>query len=198
MMSEVVGEFRAPCRSPEIESLSLRFSPGSIPIKQRWRNNGLSADFLADYVSTFFPRLEADPSSGARRAEIAGAVAFIANELLENAMKYSLDSGSSSITITLQLDHERIDLWECNTVAPAQGKKFRDFIERLAGSDPDAFYLEQLERSAEGAQSGLGFLTMINDYAACLAWKFDHLPDHTVKDAPSETMTVTTHVHLCI
>lgn len=193
-MSEVVGEFRAPCGSPEIESLSLRFLPGSAPIKQRWRNNGLSADFLADYVSTFFPRLEADPSSGDRRAEIAGAVAFIANELLENAMKYSLDSGTSPITITLQLDHERIDIWECNTTSLAQGKIFRDFIERLTNADPEAFYLEQLERNAQGPHSGLGFLTMFNDYAARLAWKFEP----GVENTASATMAVTTHVHLCI
>ena len=37
------------------EYLKIGFSPTSIPLQQRWRNNGLSADFLADYLSTFFP-----------------------------------------------------------------------------------------------------------------------------------------------
>ncbi len=36
------------------EFLKLGFSPGSSPLQQRWRNNGLSADFLADYLTTFF------------------------------------------------------------------------------------------------------------------------------------------------
>jgi hypothetical protein len=38
---------------PSQEYLILSFSPSSIPLKQRWRNNCLSADFLADYLSTF-------------------------------------------------------------------------------------------------------------------------------------------------
>jgi hypothetical protein len=33
------------------EYLKIGFSPTSIPIQQRWRNNGLSANFLADYLS---------------------------------------------------------------------------------------------------------------------------------------------------
>lgn len=39
------------------DELSLRFSPSSIPIKDRWRNNGLSADFMADYLTAFFPKM---------------------------------------------------------------------------------------------------------------------------------------------
>jgi hypothetical protein len=189
-MDWIMGEFRMPREEAEVESLTLRFSPGSIPIKQRWRNNGLSADFLADYVSTFFPRIEADPASEARRIEIGGAVKYIANELLENAMKYSMDTVSQPISIMLQLDHECIAFWETNAVGTAQWERFRAFIDRLAEVDPSAFYLEQLERSAEGGGSGLGFLTMINDYGARLAWQ--------VRSATSDTVTVTTHVYLAI
>ena len=39
---------------PSREYLILSFSPGSIPLQQRWHNNCLSADFLADYFGTFF------------------------------------------------------------------------------------------------------------------------------------------------
>lgn len=190
MEEETIGSYRAPHNEAEIESLSLRFSPISIPIKQRWRNNGLSADFLADYVSTFFPRVEDDPASETRRREISGAVKYIANELLENAMKYSAQLAGPPINILLQLDHERIAFWETNTMDVAQGERFRAFIEQLLANDPSAFYLEQLERSATGEGSGLGFLTMINDYAAQLAWRFTPTNPATV--------TVTTHVYLAI
>jgi hypothetical protein len=37
------------------EYLTLSFSPFSAPIRSRWRNNGVSADFLGDYVITFLP-----------------------------------------------------------------------------------------------------------------------------------------------
>ncbi|CAG0962523.1 hypothetical protein BURK2_00817 [Burkholderiales bacterium] len=190
MTEEIIGSYQTPRDEAQVESLSLRFSPISIPIKQRWRNNGLSADFLADYVATFFPRVEDDPASETRRREISGAVKYIANELLENAMKYSAQSAGPPITILLQLDHEKIAFWETNTMDRAQGERFRQFIGELLQSDPDAFYLEQLERSATGEGSGLGFLTMINDYAARLAWQFS--------PAGPEAITVTTHVHLAI
>lgn len=189
-MSVVIGTFEAPTEELQVESLTLRFSPSSIPLKQRWRNNGLSADFLAGYVTTFFPRVEDDPASEARREEIRGAVNYIANELLENAMKYSAEALAFPISIQLQLDSERIAFWESNTMAARQAEAFRTFITRLIDSDPSEMYIEQLERSAEGTSSGLGFLTMINDYSAQLAWKFD--------EAGDEAVTVTTHVVLAI
>ena len=155
-MSEIIGSFSQPRQELQVESLSLRFSPSSIPLKQRWRNNGLSADFLADYVTTFFPRVEDDPASEARRGEVQGAVNFR----------------------------------ETNTVGPKQAAVYRAFINRLVASDPNEMYLEQLEKSVDGDVSGLGFLTMINDYAATLAWMFEA--------TESGAVTVTTHVALAI
>ncbi len=189
-MNETIGTFRDPRAEAEVESLTLRFSPSSLPIKQRWRNNGLSADFLADYVATFFPRVEADPASEARRGAISGAVKYIANELLENAMKYSAEVSGRSISMLLQLDHEGIAFWQANTTEAGQCARFRAFVTRLGESDPGQFYLKQLERSAEGSGSGLGFLTMINDYNARLAWRFE--------DQAEGLVTVTTHVYLTI
>ena len=69
------------------EYLKIRFSPSPVPLQQRWRNNGLSAAFVADYLSTFF--LDQDPAVSACQVEIKGAFSYLANELLENAMKSS-------------------------------------------------------------------------------------------------------------
>ena len=53
-MTRVFGDYcEGLPESPEF--LIIGFSPGSIPLHQRWRNNGLSADFMADYLMTFFP-----------------------------------------------------------------------------------------------------------------------------------------------
>ncbi len=87
-MIEIFGDFSESKLNNE-EFLIIGFSPTSIPIKQRWRNNGLSADFVADYLTTFFPVSDEDPSTRERQVEIKGAVSYIANELLENAMKYN-------------------------------------------------------------------------------------------------------------
>jgi hypothetical protein len=158
---------------PDVESLTLRFLPGSVPIQQRWRNNGLSADFLADYVSTFFPLVENDPGSARRIAEMTAAVKFIANELLENGMKYAARTAHGPIAITLQLNQHSICFWESNRVEPDQLAQFKAFAQDVATQDPADLYMQQLEKSAEGQGSGLGFLTMINDYGAQLGWQFD-------------------------
>ena len=57
-------------------------------------------------------------------------------------------------------------------------------------------YIEQIEKNAMTNDdcSGLGFLTMINDYSAKLGWKFD-----TIKNNNSEpVLTVTTMVQIVI
>ena len=83
------------------EYLQIGFSPSSIPLQQRWRNNGLSADFLADYLSTFFPGNDAKTLD--KRAELMNAVSYVANELLENAMKFSYAPTKRSVSITMNL-----------------------------------------------------------------------------------------------
>ncbi|HSF76291.1 MAG TPA: ATP-binding protein, partial [Microcoleus sp.] len=71
-MTQIFGDFIEQPASQEY--LIMGFSPSSVPLKQRWRNNGLSADFLADYLTTFFPGNQDDPSTIERQAEIKSAV----------------------------------------------------------------------------------------------------------------------------
>lgn len=157
----------------DAESLNLSFWPGSVPLKQRWRNNGLSADFLGDYVTTFFPLDDNVPETRLRQAEIRGAVSFIANELLENAMKYHDPALPEPVTIQLGLDSEQIIFHAGNGIDEQAAETFRTFIAHLLDGDPGELYLQQLEGNAlSGQSSGLGYLTMINDYGAELAWRF--------------------------
>lgn len=188
-MTEVIGEF-SDSQEQLREGLELTFSPSSIPLKQRWRNNGLSADFLADYVTTFFPRVEDDPASHARQEDIRAAVNYIANELLENAMKYSEEHLAYPTTIRLVLTEDAILFTGANATSGERGRSFHDFVKELAVSDPNDMYVRQLERSVESGGSGLGLLTMINDYGARLAWRFEDLADGG--------MRVTTQVRLDI
>lgn len=188
-MSEVVGDFHEDGASI-IEGLELTFSPTSVPLKQRWRNNGLSADFMADYVGTFLPRDGDDPQALDRHEDIRGAIKYIANELLENGMKYSDDTLNQPIRMKLVLAADHIVFSESNAVAAGRLDRLRAFVEELAASDPGEMYVRQLERVAEGGGSGLGLLTMVNDYGARLGWKFDPLGDGG--------MRVTTQVRIAI
>ena len=175
------------------EHLEIGFSPTSIPIQQRWRNNGLSADFLADYLSTFFP---GDDSAAAEPyAELKSAVSYVANELLENAMKFSYAPSHHAIGLAMYLEAETISLYVTNSLDPHTVGAFQQLIERLLTEDTDTLYMEQLTHNAENdsaAGSGLGYLTMLHDYGVTLAWEFaSSLQDPDV-------VTVTTMARLSV
>lgn len=177
MMKEF-GQFHSLAPTEGSESLNLSFWPGTVPLQQRWRNNGLSADFLGDYVTTFFPLDDNDPTTRARQTEIRGAVSYIANELLENAMKFHDRTLSEPINISLHLDQDRIVFQESNGASAEATERYRLYIERLDASDPNELYLQQLEENAlSDSSAGLGYLTMINDYNAELAWRFEPATD---------------------
>lgn len=182
-MAETFGNYEdiSQARTQNQEYLNLSFSPSSIPIKQRWRNNGLSADFLGDYFTTFFPKSENDPASLRRQNEIKNAVSYIANELLENAMKFSDEHLNHPISIRLMLDKDRIIFSETNGVSREQADSFRTFINKVMSEDPNELYMQQLEENAmTDSSAGLGYLTMVNDYGAELAWHFEDVGDNGV------------------
>jgi hypothetical protein len=175
------------------EYLIIGFSPSSIPLKQRWRNNGLSADFMADYLATFFPSNEDDSSTIERQAEIKSAVSYIANELLENAMKFNNETSEYPIDIKLQLESDGVIFSVVNSISPQAVDKFQAYIQQLLASEPSELYIQQLEKNAADescTDCGLGLLTMLTDYTAKIGWKFQ-----TVHQDP-EVIAVTTLVQL--
>jgi hypothetical protein len=190
-MIQIFGDFIE--HSSSREYLIIGFSPSSIPLKQRWRNNGLSADFLADYLTTFFPRNDDEPLTVTRQAEVKSAVSYIANELLENAMKFNNENSAYPIDIKLQLESDGIIFSVANTIPPQAIGKFQEYIQKLLACDTSELYIQQLEKNAVDeslTDSGLGLLTMLNDYNVKIAWKFQ-----TVEQEP-EVITVTTIVQL--
>jgi len=169
--------------------LTLAFSPLSAPLRSRWRNNGLSADFLGDYVTTFLPANGSAPEAASRQNEIRYAVTYIANELLENAMKYHERDVDIPIGIHLELSGDQITVSASNGIGVGQAELYQVFVERILQHDAGDLLLKQLEDNAEGNESnksGLGLLTMVNDYGAQLGWRFE------VHPAYAEVMTVTT------
>ena len=177
------------------EYLKLAFSPLIAPLHERWRNNGLSADFLGDYVLTFLPKEGTLRSARIRQLELKHAVTYIANELLENAMKYHEHELDIPIGIYLELTSEQISVSASNGVNAAQAQRYREFIAKVLQGDPGELLIKQLEegaRCAESNNSCLGLLTMINDYGVQLGWRFDADP------VQSEFATVTTRAVLAL
>ena len=177
-MPQIFGDF-VESFPPAQDSLELSFTPNSFPIKKRWRSNRLSANFMADYFSNFLPVDENDPAQKRRIKESKGAVSYVANELLENAIKFN-DRGTNfkikfGIYFIEEADMTAV-LFATNSVSAEGLDKFQKFIQELLCSDPEKLYVQQIEKTAQeenSGESGLGFLTMINDYSAKLGWKFE-------------------------
>ena len=175
--SQNLGNFAE--RSSGSEYLTLAFSPTNAPLRSRWRNNGLSADFLGDYVTTFLPTRDGTGAVGNQQNEIRHAVAFIANELLENAMKYHERDVDIPVGIHLELTSDRIAVSVSNGIGAVQAERYSAFVADLLEGDAGDMLFRQQEESAksnESTMSGLGLLTMMNDYGAQLGWRFEIHP----------------------
>ncbi|MBL1174676.1 slr1658 superfamily regulator [Pantanalinema sp. GBBB05] len=172
---QTFGEFTDDIPASD-EYLTLHFSPSSAPRRRRWGNYGLSADFLGDYFAAFFPGDEVPDSKINRQDTVKAAVSYIANELLENAVKYNQDIENLPISISLYLYERQIIFHAINYAEYLRVEQYRQFITQLLSSDLDEFYMQQLEKTAAGSGgSSMGVLTMMNDYSARFGWKFEAL-----------------------
>src|ERR1700684_1013071 len=133
MISQTLGDFGE--RSSDSEYLTLAFSPTNAPLRSRWRNNGLSADFLGDYVTTFLPSDGSMTAPEGGQKEIKHAVTYIANELLENAMKYHEHSIDIPIGIHLELTGTQITVSATNGISNEQAQRYQAFVETILGED---------------------------------------------------------------
>ena len=198
MMTKIFGEFKDNIPKTHHEYLELGFSPTSLTVQQRWRNNGISADFVADYLTTFLPLYDANSQHKRRQTEIKAAINYIANELLENAMKFNYEPSEEPIKFSLHLlqgTPSTIVLSVSNGLSLNGVTRLQSFIQDFLGSDPDDFYMRQLERSATDSSihgSGMGFITIQNDYQAHLGWKF------RPSEYQSANFTVTTMAQLTV
>lgn len=196
-MCQVFGKF-IEVFPPDHDSLELSFTPTSERIKNLWHNRRLSAHFLADYFTNFLPLDRRNPDEEQRIKETQGAISYISNELLENAMKFNLEAVSHKVKLGIHfLDDPELSavIFAVNNVNCQGAEKFQHFIHELLSCNPEEFYIQQVEASAEdenAEMSGLGFLTMINDYQAKLGWRFEPL-----KSEP-QVITVTTMAQVSV
>ena len=191
-MVKTFGEFLDISESSEY--LTIKFSPNRLSILDRWRNNGLSADFLSDYWATFFP--SEGNTSHQKRLDLKNTIGYIANELLENAMKFHSETeGCLPIDITLHLQEGKLLFFVSNCVDKYVSESLEEYIHTLLHSDIEELYMQQLEKNArdpEHTTSRMGFLTMLHDYEATLAWRIQDVA------ATQEYRYITTMVQLGI
>lgn len=172
-MEKILGDFIREF-PPEHDSLELTFTPSSQPLQKRWKNNRLSAYFLAEYFSSFLP-LDDDQR---RIQESKASVSYIANELLENAIKFHDPFVKSKVIFGIHFIQQQDSgivaaIFATNTIESDKITPFEAFINQLLTEDLDDLYIEQVEKSLEDDSnaSGLGLISMIKDYGATLGWK---------------------------
>lgn len=175
---KILGQVIAPNLSSD-EYLTIQFSPDTSSRQRRWRNYGLSADFLGNYFANFFLGAELEQSGFQRPDLVKAGVSYIANELLENAMKFNDPTAQKPISISLFLYEEQIMFDVMNHSNLGLAKTYEAFIQSLLQGNIDDLYMAQLEQTALGVGgSGMGLLTMIKDYSAQLGWTLTAIPEN--------------------
>jgi hypothetical protein len=163
------------------EYLTIYFSPSASARQERWRNYGLSADFLGDYFANFFPGDDLCDRRSNQRSLIRASISFVANELLENAIKHNDEQVREPISISLYLYTDHIVFHSVNYTNLAMAIQFKQFIQTLlATDDVHDLFTKQLEKTAGGSgKSGMGILTMVCDYGIEFGWMFRPVPKYS-------------------
>ena len=177
-MNESIGDFReGPLASGSGAAgsarVSLVFYPGDFAV--RWSQCSATADFFAEY----FAAVRACSSDDdALRTEFIGTLSYIVNELVENAVKFSV---GETVEVTVVVDDEELVAVVANQILGATVAALIDKFRELVSGDPQEMLFARVEANAENPESGasgLGFLTMMSDYGAKLGWRFDAVQDN--------------------
>jgi len=138
----------------------------AVDLSQNWRRCSLSADFLARYYSYYFPYREKATDRISRDAA-ENTISYILNELIENTAKYS-DATDSGVEVAVRLRENDVLFQVSNHVTAKRAAEFTRLVSDLLGGNPEELYVAQLEKNTDS--SGLGYLTMINDYGVSLGF----------------------------
>ncbi len=152
--------------------LVLSFQSECLNLDSLWQHSTTLAHFLSVFWGGFLP--SAHMGIERTRKQVQGEIMYVAGELLGNAIKFSNQTDFLA-EICLYLHDEELRFYVQNSVDPDDIAEFQNFIRALLTQDTSALFLEQIEKSTEHAsrESGVGLLTLINDYEVDLAWKFE-------------------------
>ena len=157
---------------PRQSSLVVTFHPDSYPL--HWASCGHLAEFIGHYTGLFF---DVSPQNGEsdmlERAEIEDAINYILMELMQNALKFN---SAGDIEARIEIHDGELHFHVGNQILPADVAQVEGVFEEILSADPGELLVKRIEENAEDPdsyRSGLGFLTIMNDYGASLAWSFD-------------------------
>lgn len=149
----------------------------------KWSHCTICADFLSQWYSNV---LSAHGFTG-QLNDAAHSISYLANELIENAIKFrtggdvEIDAGLAGDCFVLEIG---------NWIAAGTSRKFQELLEEITNGDPGDLLIQRIEANAAGESngSGLGLLTLMNDYGANISWRFEK-KDMT-EEAPVHLTTI--------
>ncbi|NBO66384.1 MAG: ATP-binding protein [Acidobacteria bacterium] len=147
------------------KALRLSFYTQQFPIK--WGD----CTEIADVISQYFASCFVAENPGAHVLEFTHGVSYMANELIENVVKFRT---VGDVGIQAGLDGGTFLLQITNWVTEETSAIFQKLLEELTVCDPRELLVQRIEANAlEGKSgSGLGLLTLMSDYGVKLSWSF--------------------------
>ena len=145
-------------------SISIVLKDGHLG--RSWKQAGLTSEFLGEVLATHCAKSDLDYSEGRH------AIIYLVNELLENAIKFSF---GGDIEVRCSLDVQNFEVAVINMINPELVSGFQVLLEELTTQDPGDLLIERIEANAAdetSSGSGLGILTLMNDYGVRMGWHF--------------------------
>jgi hypothetical protein len=136
------------------------------PLELSWHHCATTSDFIADLFALRYQ------SSRTEYREVRHCIGYLANELIENAMKFR---ALGEIMIEASMDAESFKMKVSNVVDGKSASEFQTLLAEITVGDPSDHLIQRIEANAaepEKSRSGLGLLTLMSDYGAHLAWIF--------------------------
>ena len=155
------------------------------PLGVSWQHASETCEFLGDVFALRHAKAGADYNDARH------SIIYLVNELLENAIKFRVPG---AIRVDCSLQDGNFELTVSNDTAADVASRFQALIEEIVSRDPGELLIERIEANAAdetSSASGLGLLTLMNDYGARLGWDFRAAP-------AGGTVTLSTHAALTL
>lgn len=159
----------------------LRFTFPSSSFAGQWKNVSLTANYLASFFETFFQSANplSPPYSLRFVQEIQSSISYIANELIENAVKFNIDE-SIEVGLAVYSEESQLIFLVWNSIDERCARRLQSLIQKIIFGDVEELLIQRMEENFLNCDntpnsSGLGLLTIMQDHGAKLGWHFENV-----------------------
>lgn len=158
--------------APALTSTSIAMPAMDFVVQ--WSRCGITADYVADYLAYAFERRDVARS----------VITTAANELLENAAKFTSDK-KAPVRIAARLRGDFLELEVENVADASHVDALAAVLDALSRGEAPSLFASRIEANERG---GLGLIILARDYAARLGAKIVSVNGGSLD--PSFTVTV--------